>query len=103
MRLRKQNKWTRRLKKVAAPVAAAGAVAGTMIIAGGKDSCGSGVGARVHEYRKRGWFQLSLHPLVECEGFSVHHRELFHYRNRARSWVRWLQDLLSVKRSFCNP
>ena len=38
MRLRKQNKWTRRLKKVAAPVAAAGAVAGTMIIAGGKDT-----------------------------------------------------------------
>ena len=38
MRLRKQNKWTRRLKKVAAPVAVAGAVAGTMIIAGGKDT-----------------------------------------------------------------
>ena len=38
MRLRKQNKWTRRLRKVAAPVAVAGAVAGTMIIIGGKDT-----------------------------------------------------------------
>ena len=38
MRLRKQNKWTRRLKKVATPVAAAEAVAVTMIIAGGKDT-----------------------------------------------------------------
>ena len=42
MRLRKQNKRTRRLRKVATPAAAAGALAGTtiltMVIAGGKDA-----------------------------------------------------------------
>ena len=38
MQTRKQNKWKRRLKKIAAPVAAAGAVAETMIIAGGRDT-----------------------------------------------------------------
>ena len=37
MRIRKQNKWKKRLGKVAAPVVTAGAVAGTMILAGGKD------------------------------------------------------------------
>lgn len=37
MRIRKQSKWKKCLKKVATPVAAAGAVAGTMIIAGGRD------------------------------------------------------------------
>ena len=34
MRIRKQNKWRKRLGKVTAPIAAAGAVAGTIIIAG---------------------------------------------------------------------
>lgn len=35
--MRKHGKWRKRLKKVAAPVVTAGAVAGTMILAGGKD------------------------------------------------------------------
>ena len=95
MRLRKQNKWTRRLKKVAAPVAAAGAVAGTMVIAGGKDTL-----AAVPE-SAQGFAnivkEVGLHPLVECEGFKIHHRKLFCDRNRARSWVRRLQDLHQVK------
>ena len=42
MRLRKQNKWTTRLKKVATPAAAAGALAGTTLLttvmAGRKDA-----------------------------------------------------------------
>ena len=37
MRIRKQGKWRKRFGKVAAPVVTAGAVAGTMILAGGKD------------------------------------------------------------------
>ena len=37
MRIRKQGKWRKRLGKVAAPVVTAGAVAGAMILAGGKD------------------------------------------------------------------
>ena len=35
--------------------------------------CSSGVGARVRKHRKKGWFQLSLHLFIECEGFGVHH------------------------------
>ena len=36
--MRRQGKWRKRLGKVATPVVTAGAVAGTMIIAGGKDA-----------------------------------------------------------------
>lgn len=35
--MRKRGKWRKRLGKVAAPVVTAGAVAGTMVLAGGKD------------------------------------------------------------------
>ena len=37
MRIRNQGKWRKRLGKVAAPVVTAGAVAGTVLSAGGKD------------------------------------------------------------------
>ena len=37
MRIRKQNKWRKRIEKVTAPIAATGAVAGTMTIAGERD------------------------------------------------------------------
>lgn len=37
MRIRKQNKWRKRLGKVTAPIAAAGAVAGMVILAGRRD------------------------------------------------------------------
>ena len=97
MRLRKQNKWTRRLKKVAAPVAAAGAVAGTMIIAGGKDTL-----AAVPE-SAQGFANIVKE--VGSNSLRVWRSswKIFHDRNRTRSWVRRLQDLHQVKRSFCNP
>ena len=37
MRIRKRNKWRKRLGKVAAPVVTAGAVAGATVLAGGRD------------------------------------------------------------------
>ena len=36
MRIRKQGKWRKRLGKVAAPVVTAGAIAGTVLLAGGR-------------------------------------------------------------------
>ena len=35
--MRKQDKWRKRFGKVAAPIATAGAVAGTVLLAGGRD------------------------------------------------------------------
>ena len=89
MRLRKQNKWTRRLKKVATPTVAAGALAGTTVlttvIAGGKDALAAGpeavqgfanvvkeVGEGLGPVLSNSFSILS--SLSRCKGFEVHYR-----------------------------
>ena len=88
MRTRKQNKWKRRLKKIAAPVAATGAVAGTMIIAGGRDTLAAvpesvqGVANIVRD--------TEFHSFDERKGDEFPSGKFFRDWYGARSRVCWL-------------